>query len=394
VDIPNSVDTMATRIRPLRVCYFGTYRQEYSRNQIMIEGLRQAGVNVIECHESLWNGIEDRVQAASGGWLRPAFIWRVLCTYWHLIRRYFHVADFDIMVVGYPGQFDVFLARILTWLRKKALVWDIFMSIYLIAIERGLDKGCNRFSIDILRRLERLACRQPDLLILDTSEYVAWFGRTHSIPAFRFRLVPTGADDRIYCPIISPFSKGRTFRVIYYGSFIRNHGIKYILEAVRLLADDPNIQFELIGEGPELTAAQEFASRFHLNNINFVDWLEKPELVKRVAQANVCLGAFGITPQSLMTVQNKVYEGLAMAKPVITGDSPAIRHALIHADNVFLCKREDPKALVEAVQMLKNDPELCKRLGENGYRIFHEKFDLFHIGQYFTQHLFDAIDNR
>jgi hypothetical protein len=26
--------------RPLRVCYFGTYRAEYSRNRIMIEGLR------------------------------------------------------------------------------------------------------------------------------------------------------------------------------------------------------------------------------------------------------------------------------------------------------------------------------------------------------------------
>ena len=37
----------------MRVCYFGTYRAEYSRNQIMIEGLRRNGVEVIECHETL-----------------------------------------------------------------------------------------------------------------------------------------------------------------------------------------------------------------------------------------------------------------------------------------------------------------------------------------------------
>ena len=28
---------------PPRVLYFGTYREEYARNQIIIEGLRRAG---------------------------------------------------------------------------------------------------------------------------------------------------------------------------------------------------------------------------------------------------------------------------------------------------------------------------------------------------------------
>jgi len=42
----------------LRMCYFGTYRQEYSRNQIMIDGLKRAGVDVVECFEPFWCGIE------------------------------------------------------------------------------------------------------------------------------------------------------------------------------------------------------------------------------------------------------------------------------------------------------------------------------------------------
>jgi hypothetical protein len=77
----------------LRVCYFGTYRQDYSRNQIMIEGLRLAGVDVIECHEPLWRGIEDRFQVASGGWLNPVFWRRVIHTYFHLLDNYRQVFD-------------------------------------------------------------------------------------------------------------------------------------------------------------------------------------------------------------------------------------------------------------------------------------------------------------
>src|SRR4030065_2574063 len=132
---------------PLRVCYFGTYRENYSRNQMMITGLRLNGVIVDECHETLWHGIEDRVRAASGGWMRPSFWGRILSTYLRLIRHYLQVGDYDVMMVGYPGQMDVFIARILTWLKHKPLVWDVFMSIYLIAVERGLDKR-NRFGIN------------------------------------------------------------------------------------------------------------------------------------------------------------------------------------------------------------------------------------------------------
>ena len=59
--------------KPLRVCYFGTYRANYNRNQMMIAGLRLNGVEVIECHATLWHGIEDRVETTKGGWRKPAF---------------------------------------------------------------------------------------------------------------------------------------------------------------------------------------------------------------------------------------------------------------------------------------------------------------------------------
>ena len=37
-------------------------------------------------------------------------------------------------------------------------------------------------------------------------------------------------------------------------------------------------------------------------------------------KASVCLGVFEQLLKSMMTVQNKIYEGLAMAKPVISGE--------------------------------------------------------------------------
>jgi len=352
----------------------------------MIEGLRRAGVEVIDCHEPLWNSVEDRVEAASGGWCHPGFLWRVIRVYFKLIRRYLRLEDFDILIISYPGQFDVFLAFFLTRLRHKPLVWDIFMSIYLIALERGLDKR-SRFTITAIRLVERLACGLPDLLILDTEEYVNWFEITHGIPKYRFCLVPTGADERVFQPAFLPSASNSNFRVIYYGTFIPNHGVRTIVEAANMLQSEADIQFELVGDGPELEMVRETVKRSGLNNVIFTQWLPQEELVQHVARSQICLGVFGVTPQSLMTINNKIYEAFAMAKPVITGDSHTLRVAFAHERHLFLVERANPQELANAIRDLHGNPELCATLSENGYFIFTESYTTSMLGIRFKSHL-------
>ena len=375
----------------MRVCYFGTYRANYSRNQIMIEGLRRNGVEVIECHVPLWHGIEDRVQAASGGWLRPSFLIRLVRTYWNLLRVYSEVGDYDVMVLGYPGQLDVFVARLLTWLRRKPLVLDVFMSIYLIAVERGLTEK-HPVTAQFIYGLERLACALPDRLILDTAEYVKWFQRTYGIKGERFQLVPTGADDRYFYPVQKTKEDGR-FHVLYYGTFIPNHGVRYIVEAAKILRDESDILFELIGEGPTKAEAMRLVEEYELDNVTFEGWINKEEMPRRVSEADVCLGAFGTTPQSLMTVQNKIYEGLAMRKPVITGDSPAICQSLGHQEHLYLCERANPQSLVKAICALNDDPDLCQDIADKGHQLFLAQFDLNHNGTRYAAYLGELVDS-
>lgn len=382
--------------RALRVCYFGTYRASYSRNQILIEGLRRNGVEVIECHETLWHGIEDRVQAARGGWLRPRFWLRVLRAYACLVRRFFQLEDFDVLVTGYPGQMDVYLARLLSWIKGRPLAWDVFMSIYLVAMERGLGRKTqpltSRLSLAFLRGLEWLALRLPDCLIQDTSQYVAWFQQVHGVSPERFCLVPTGADDRVFQPLPSPPEES-PFRAVYYGTFIPNHGMQYIVQAAKLLRQDADICIELIGDGPERAEAERLAQEYGLQNLVFTGWLDKTALASQIARAHVCLGAFGHTPQSLMTVQNKIYEGLAMARPVVTGDSPAVRQELTHGEDIYVCDRDEPASLAEALRRLKQEPELRAHISVNGYALFRSRFDLQHLGATYAAHL-SRVANR
>ena len=68
-------------------------------------------------------------------------------------------------------------------------------------------------------------------------------------------------------------------------------------EAANLLNNHPNIQFELIGEGPEKDLVLEKSKKLKLKNVKISNWMEKHSLIVKISQADRCLGTFGITPQ-------------------------------------------------------------------------------------------------
>lgn len=369
----------------MKVCYFGTYRAEYNRNKIMIAALRSAGVDVTICHENLWRSIEDREIVTAGGWRNPEFLWRVIKAYTKLIIKSFSIGDFDVMVLGYPGQFDVFLARIISSLKKKPLVWDVFMSIYLVAKERGLEESPHS-AVNFLKRMEKRGLGIPKLLIQDTLQYVDWIQQTHGIDPERFMIVPTGADDNIFKPSEQVEPKRYKFRVLYYGTFIANHGLDQILEAVKLLESKNDVEFLFIGEGPEKARIVQKAEIENLENVTFIGWCSQPELVDQIRKSDLCLGAFGNTPQSLMTVQNKIYECMACGKAVITGTSPAVRSQFTDEVELKICERTG-ESIAETILYLKENPDLLEKIGHNARETFVDHFSVAALGKTFRKHL-------
>lgn len=361
---PEEIDTRGER--PLRVCYFGTYRANYVRNQVIIEGLRRQGVTVFECHSTLWHSVADRVEQAGGGWKNPRFLWRVLKAYGRLWRVHHHTPVYDIMLVGYPGQFDVYLGRLLSWWRRTPLALDILMSLHLIAEERGLVAK-SPFTGWLIFHLEKTGLKLPNILIADTPEYQEYYCKKYHLSAERFRLVPLGVDDRLYHPRPHLKPPDNFFRVIYYGSFIPLHGVSTMLHAAALLKERPDIQFVFYGDGQERPAVEALAQELVLENVQFKGWIDKTQLPDEIARSHLVLGVFGTTKQAQCTIQNKIWEGMMMQRPVITGDAETIRAELNHQQHVYLVERANPQALADGILELCDNSALRQRLVEEAY---------------------------
>ncbi len=355
--------------RPLRICYFGTYREKYTRTQILLKGLRaQENVKVYECHSTLWQSIDDRVDQASGGWRNPKFFWRVLKAYWRLWRKHHHTPEYDVMLIGYPGQFDTYLARLLTWWRRSPMALDILMSLHLVAEERGLLEK-SPFTGKLIFWLEKGGLKLPDCLISENDAYENYYCQKYNLSTNRFRQLPHGADDSVYHP--RPFSpQDDQFRVTYHGLYLPSHGLDAVIGAAKHLQDHKEIHFHFYGKGPEKKRIEQFATTHNLENVTFHGFVSRDELLDGLAQAHICLGVFGETLQSHYTIQNKIWESLAMRRPVISGESELIHHVLTHKKNIFLIPRNNAAALAEAIIELQNNNVLRDRLAVEGYRYY------------------------
>jgi glycosyltransferase involved in cell wall biosynthesis len=65
-------------------------------------------------------------------------------------------------------------------------------------------------------------------------------------------------------------------------------------------------------------------------------------------------------------IPNKVFQGLACCRPVITADTQAARELLSHGMDALLVPAGDPEALAAAVRRIAGDPRLSRRIADAG----------------------------
>ncbi|MFH1587452.1 MAG: hypothetical protein ABID38_06360, partial [Candidatus Diapherotrites archaeon] len=114
----------------MKVLFFGSYDRQWQFNKGKINGLRQIGVEVAECHEEMWNFDRNKKENLVGVKSIITLSLLYLLSIPKLIVKFFRQSNFDAVVVSYPGNFDMVLAKVLCFVRGKPLIYSPFISAY------------------------------------------------------------------------------------------------------------------------------------------------------------------------------------------------------------------------------------------------------------------------
>jgi glycosyltransferase involved in cell wall biosynthesis len=335
----------------LRVLYFGTYERDYPRNAQVISALRRAGVEVIERHVPVWEGRRDNWGAQAGTALR------LMLAEARLLRP--RRATYDVVLVGYPGHFDMPAARRAAG--GRPLVFNPLVSLHDTLVgDRERYEG-RSLAARILEAVDRKALQLADLVVADTRANGDFLAELGEIPRSKVEVCFVGAEDRLFHAGPRP---EEPFRALFVGKLIPLHGVDLILDAARIA---PEIPFRVIGSGQLQHLLDD-----RPENVEWVPWVNYEDLPRELWGAGCALGIFASSPKTMRVIPNKAYQALACATPLVTADTPSARELLAHERDCLLVPAGDPQALAGAVKRLAGDPDLAQALGAAGRRTYEE----------------------
>ena len=340
---------------PPSLLWLGTYESDYPRTRVLLEGLRSLGVQVQECHAPVWELTRHKAGDFLSARRAPATLWRFARAWTSVLRRQRRHRDVDVLVAGYPAQFDVPLAWLVARLRRRPLVVDAMISLTdTLTGDRARASGVAGRA---LFAIDWLALRLGDLVITDTAAHADFFAERFGLPRERLAVVPVGAETS-FCAAPPPDGPPCA---LFYGKLAPLHGVDTVLAAARQPGVPP---LRLIGDGQlgEWLAAE--LARDTPASLEHVPWVPYEQLGREVADAAICLGIFGASEKARRVVPNKVFQAMAVGRPIVTADTPAIREVLTHERDALLVPAADPNALADALRRLAGDEALRRRLGE------------------------------
>jgi glycosyltransferase involved in cell wall biosynthesis len=336
----------------VRVLYVGTYEQEYPRNAQVISCLRRAGVEVVEHHVGVWEGRRHKWS------LGPSALLRLLAAEVRLLATGRRIRGrFDVAIVGYPGHFDLPVARLLS--RGRPLVFNPLVSLHETLVEDRRRFAAGSPAARVLRALDRFALRRADLVVADTEQNARLLAALGGLPTERVAVCLVGAEEQVFTPGWSPSDD---FHALFVGKLIPLHGLETILAAARLA---PELPFRIVGSG-QLDALLHQRPQ----NVEWVDWIEYRQLPAALHRAGCALGIFGTSAKAARVIPNKAFQALACGTPLVTADTPAARALLHDGESALLVPPGDPAALAAAVRRLAGDRELAQRLGKGGLEAY------------------------
>jgi len=337
------------------ICFFGRLDEGYPKSDVILKGLEHIGRPAYRCVTSSKR--------------------RLLARYAILLVRYLTMKrSFSVLFVPQFRHKDVVLASILAKLTGKRVVFDPLVSRFDTKIMDRGDAGVRSFQAWHNRNLDKIALTLSDMVLADTGAHAEYFAAEFGVSPSKVRVLPVGVDESLFSPPAEALRQDGRFRVLFFGNYLPLHGADTIVDAAAMLLHREDIEFIMIGDGQTFPSVQAKVIHDKLTNVKLLPRVPIDELASRIAESDVCLGIFGTTPKAGRVVANKVYQSMAVGKPVITADSAAVRELFTDGDDICLVQPASAEALAARIDELHANPGTGVRIGERAARTVHERF--------------------
>jgi len=171
--------------------------------------------------------------------------------------------------------------------------------------------------------------------------------------------------------------KKDSFIVTYTGAHGIANGLDTLLTTANLFKKEPQIQFLLVGDGPEKENLIQQATDMNLDNVTFLNRVEKNQVNHILKHSDICLFHLNKTPVFKYGISsNKLFDYMISGKPMIFAVETS-SNFVEKSGNGISIEPENPSEMKKAILKLQslNNKDL-NEMGVNGIKYVNENHDL------------------
>ncbi len=295
---------------------------------------------------------------------------RIISNYISIIKM---KKKFDFTFIGFYGN-PYFL------LTKKFLpniIFDSFVSTFdTLCYDREIFSPNSLFG-KLTYFLDKYCLENSSHIIVDTNENIQFFHEVFNVPKRKMTRIFVSTDEDLFFPLEnSPVRK----EILFYGTLQPLHGLDVILKAARLLENECDYKFVVIGEKRKITQKINQTGVNKLRNLIVLPPINYNDLPKKIAEAAICLGGpFGTTPKARRVITGKTFQFLSMGKPIIVGNTKANKELLTHGYNSHFCDLGNSDQLADSILKIINDSNYRNYISKNGLNTYKEKANFQYV---------------
>ncbi len=297
------------------------------------------------------------------------------------------IGDVDVIMCESPPLFLGYSALYLKRKKKAKLIFNV-SDLWPESAEK-LGVVTNKWMLKLAYHLEEKLYNKS-ILVTGQTQGICKNINTR-FPNVKTYWLPNGVDISYYNPStvsgnwrIENGFKQDDILFLYAGIIGLAQGLEIILTAAEFLITNPSIKFILVGSGPEKEKLISIKSDKKLSNVCFFDAVSKLHMPQIVQASDVSIIPLRKLDLFLGAIPSKIFENLAMEKPVILAVDGEARELFVTQGKCALFSEpENAEDLIRNILLLANDKDLRKQLGEKGRIYVEQNFNRDTIAQNF-----------
>lgn len=256
----------------------------------------------------------------------------------------------------------------------------------------------NRRIIAVLGWLEQFAYRKADRIVPVTNSFKEYIVRC-GIDKSKLTVIRNGVDLSFYHHMdrdnkfADKIGVGDRFVASYVGTHGMAHGLDVILSAADKLREQTNIVFLLVGDGAERKRLGKDIKDQKLTNVILLGQLPKEDMPKIWSITDVSLVLLKKLDLFLTVIPSKIFECMAMKKPIILGVKGESSEIIEEAKSGICIEPENAGRLADSVQCICQDENLGKEFGENGLKYVTEHFNRIKLASEYEAILLSVVES-